>query len=159
MSEINNAVMAICMIAAAAGLFSMLVPSGKFKSQLSFIISCIIAVCFVGVITNAVPSLDYTFSSRDYPIVDFDESLTESAGRVSANAVRDKVKQFLSKKGYFADEIYVITHIGEDRCISIIEIELVFDKSVSDTDIANAVNLLQSEVGNSITVKYSVSRV
>lgn len=54
--------------------------------------------------------------------------------------------------------MYITAHIDGAFCISISEVELVFDDNTDDGYIADAVSLVQSAVGNDIKVRYAKER-
>ncbi|MGN0697245.1 MAG: hypothetical protein ACI4JV_00665 [Ruminiclostridium sp.] len=155
MTEIKQAALGICILAVAAGLLRMLIPTEKYKSQITFVIACIFAICLVNAVTDIIPSINFETEVVDVPQVDFSDKLSEQARVTAAKAVRKKVEQLLKDKNFNFIKVYVVAHIDGAFCISITEVELVFDSETDDDYIADAVSLVQAAVGNEITVRYS----
>ena len=91
MNEIKQAALGICVLAAAAGLFRMLIPSEKYKMQITFAIACIFSVCLINSVTDIIPALSIETQIADIPQVDFSDKLSEQARVTAARAVRQKV--------------------------------------------------------------------
>ena len=72
---------------------------------------------------------------------------------------KEKIEQALYDNGVFDyDKVYVIAHIDGAFCISITEVELVFNADADEAYISDAVALVQAASGDEITVRYSKSR-
>ena len=155
MTEIKQAALGICILAVAAGLLRMLIPTEKYRSQITFVIACIFSICLVNAVTDIIPSINFETGVVDVPQVDFSDKLSEQARVTAAKAVREKVEQLLTDKNFDFSKVYVVAHIDGAFCISITEVELVFDTDTDDDYIADAVSLVQAAVGNDITVRYS----
>ena len=54
--------------------------------------------------------------------------------------------------------MYITAHIDGAFCISISEVELVFDDGTDDSYIADAASLVQAAVGDDIKVRYTKER-
>ncbi|MCH5323638.1 MAG: hypothetical protein J1E39_00350 [Eubacterium sp.] len=145
----------VCMTAIVSGLFKMLVPEGKFKSQISFLISCLFAVCVLKAVSGGLDIGSFEFSFEDADIVDFDDKLSENAEKAAAYAVRDKVNELLAENKTPCSQIYIVAHIDGSFGISINEIELVFEKNTSEPYIQSALDAVREEVGDEIIVRYS----
>ena len=150
MNEIKQAALGICVLAAAAGLFRMLIPCEKYKMQITFAIACIFSVCLINSVTDIIPA--------DIPQVDFSDKLSEQARLTAARAVRRKVEELLNSHGFIYRKVYITAHIDGAFCISISEVELVFDDGTDDSYIADAASLVQAAVGDDIKVRYTKER-
>lgn len=155
MTEIKQAALGICILAIATGLLRMLIPGEKYKTQITFVIACIFSVCLINAVTDIVPSLSFDTEITDVPEVDFSDKLSEQARVTAARAVRENVEQLLSDHNFKFSKVYITAHIDGAFCISITEVELVFDGNTDDEYIADAVSLVQTAVGNDITVRYT----
>ncbi len=151
----KETVLTVCMTAITCGLFKMLVPDGKYKKQLNFLIACLFSVCVLKALSGGanIGNFDFSFESAD--VVDFSDKLSENAENAAAYAVRDKVNDLLEQNGTPCSQIYIVAHINGSFGISISEIELVFEKGTSDAYIQNATDAVREKVGDEITVKYS----
>ena len=158
MNEIKQAALGICVLAAAAGLLRMLIPCEKYKLQITFAIACIFSVCLINSITDVIPALNIETKIADIPQVDFSDKLSEQARVTAARAVREKVEELLTSHGLVYRKVYITAHIDGAFCISISEVELVFDDNTDDGYIADAVSLVQSAVGNDIKGRYAKER-
>lgn len=157
MTDFKQAVITICMAAIVTGLFKMLVPDNKFKPQLSFLVSCLFSICVVTAVSNTNITFDNAILQSS-EVVDFSDKLSENARITAAKAVREKTEQLLADNGINCSKIYVVAHISGAFCISISEIELVFGKDTSMNTVERAVELVKSEVGEEITVRYSQTK-
>ena len=157
MTDFKQAVLTICMTAIVTGLFKMLIPDNKFKPQLSFLVACLFSICVVTAVSNANISFDNA-AMQSSSVVDFSDKLSENARVAAAKGVREKTEQLLSDNGINCSKIYVIAHISGAFCISISEIELVFDKDTPMSTVESAVELVKSEVGEEITVRYNQTK-
>lgn len=158
MNEIKQAALGICVLAAAAGLLRMLIPCEKYKLQITFAIACIFSVCLINSVTDVIPALNIETKIADIPQVDFSDKLSEQARVTAARAVREKVEELLTSHGFVYRKVYITAHIDGAFCISISEVELVFDDNTDDGYIADDVSLVQSAVGNDIKVRYAKER-
>lgn len=158
MTEIKQAALGICILAVAAGLLRMLIPTEKYKTQITFVIACIFSICLVNAVTDIIPSVNFETEIADVPQIDFGDKLSEQARVTAAKAVREKVEQLLTDNSFNFSKVYVVAHIDGAFCISINEVELVFDSETDDSYIADAVSLVQTAVGDEITVRYSKER-
>lgn len=158
MSEIKQAALGICVLAAAAGLFRMLIPCEKYKMQITFAIACIFSVCLINSVTDIIPALSIETQIGDIPQVDFSDKLSEQARITAARAVRQKVEELLTSHGFIYRKAYITAHIDGAFCISISEVELVFDDGTDDSYIADAASLVQAAVGDDIKVRYTKER-
>ena len=158
MNEIKQAALGICVLAAAAGLFRMLIPCEKYKMQITFAIACIFSVCLINSVTDLIPALSIETQIADIPQVDFSDKLSEQARITAARAVRQKVEELLTSHGFIYRKVYITAHIDGAFCISISEVELVFDDGTDDSYIADAASLVQAAVGDDIKVRYTKER-
>lgn len=152
MTDVKQAVLSICLVAVATGLFRMLVPDNKFKTQLSFLISCIFALCIINSVKGVQPDTE-VFVSQSTEVIDFSDKLSENARIAAARSVRLKVENLLSENQINFEKVYTVAHIDGAFCISISEIELVFKKNQSADEIDKAIRTVQKEVGSDIIVK------
>ena len=152
MTEIKQAALCICILGAATGLLRMLIPSEKYKTRITFLIACIFSLCLINAVKGIIPSVSIDTQAINVPQVDFSEKLSEQARVTAARAVREKIERLLY------DKVYVIAHIDGAFCISITEVELVFDADADEAYISDAVALVQAASGDEITVRYSKSR-
>ena len=153
MTEIKQAALCICILGAATGLLRMLIPSEKYKTRITFLIACIFSLCLINAVKGIIPSVSIDTQAINVPQVDFSEKLSEQA-----RAVREKIEQLLCNNGFDYDKVYVIAHIDGAFCISITEVELVFNADADEAYISDAVALVQAASGDEITVRYSKSR-
>ena len=150
MTEIKQAALCICILGAAAGLLRMLIPSEKYKTRITFLIACIFSLCLINAVKGIIPSVSIDTQAFNVPQVDFSEKLSEQ--------VREKIERLLCDNGFDYDKVYVIAHIDGAFCISITEVELVFDADADEAYISDAVALVKAASGDEITVRYSKSR-
>ena len=155
MTEIKQAALCICILGAATGLLRMLIPSEKYKTRITFLIACIFSLCLINAVKGIIPSVSIDTQAINVPQVDFSEKLSEQA-RVTA--AREKIERLLCDNGFDYDKVYVIAHIDGAFCISITEVELVFNADADEAYISDAVALVQAASGDEITVRYSKSR-
>lgn len=155
MTDIKQAVLSICLVAVAAGLFKMLIPDNKFKTHISFLISCIFAVCVISAVSN-VQLEEMSFAVQSANVIDFSEKLSENAADTAAAAVKAQVEKLLLSENLSCDKVNVTAHIDDEMCISISEIELVFSSGRSESYADRAAAVVQKEVGDSIEVKAEV---
>ena len=87
MNEIKQAALGICVLAAAAGLFRMLIPCEKYKMQITFAIACIFSVCLINSVTDIIPALSIETRIADIPQVDFSDKLSGASFMVIASPV------------------------------------------------------------------------
>ena len=158
MTEIKQAALCICILGAATGLLRMLIPSEKYKTRITFLIACIFSICLINAVKGIIPSVSIDTQAINVPQVDFSEKLSEQARVTAARAVREKIEQLLCDNGFDYDKVYVIAHIDGAFCISISEVELVFDDGTDDSYIADAASLVQAAVGDDIKVRYTKER-
>lgn len=158
MTEIKQAALCICILGAATGLLRMLIPSEKYKTRITFLIACIFSLCLINAVKGIIPSVSIDTQAINVPQVDFSEKLSEQARVTAARAVREKIEQLLCNNGFDYDKVYVIAHIDGAFCISITEVELVFNADADEAYISDAVALVQAASGDEITVRYSKSR-
>ena len=158
MTEIKQAALCICILGAATGLLRMLIPSEKYKTRITFLIACIFSICLINAVKDIIPSFSIDTQAINVPQVDFSEKLSEQARVTAARAVREKIERLLCDNGFDYDKVYVIAHIDGSFCISITEVELVFDSDADEAYISDAVALVQAASGDEITVRYSKSR-
>ena len=158
MTEIKQAALCICILGAATGLLRMLIPSAKYKTRITFLIACIFSLCLINAVKGIIPSVSIDTQAINVPQVDFSEKLSEQARVTAARAVREKIEQLLCNNGFDYDKVYVIAHIDGAFCISITEVELVFNADADEAYISDAVALVQAASGDEITVRYSKSR-
>ena len=119
MNVIKQAALGICVLAAAAGLFRMLIPCEKYKMQITFAIACIFSVCLINSVTDIIPALSIETRIADIPQVDFSDKLSEQARLTAARAVRRKVEELLNSHGFIYRKVYITAHIDCAFCISI----------------------------------------
>ena len=156
MESIKNILLGICLLAIAIGILKILIPDNKFKTQISFLISCIFAISLLSGFDNISIFTSFQFEELEtVEIVDFNDKLSEVAKKEAAKAVRLKTEQLLSDNGFTYEKIYVLAHINGAFCISINEIEIVFSISETEKRVKQAVELVSREVGNDIVVRYS----
>ena len=157
MTEIKQAALCICILGAATGLLRMLIPSEKYKTRITFLIACIFSLCLINAVKGIIPSVSIDTQAINVQ-VDFSEKLSEQARVTAARAVREKIEQLLCDNGFDYDKVYVIAHIDGAFCISITEVELVFNADADEAYICDAVALVKAASGDEITVRYSKSR-
>ena len=145
MTEIKQAALCICILGAATGLLRMLIPSEKYKTRITFLIACIFSLCLINAVKGIIPSVSIDTQAINVPQVDFSEKLSEQARVTAARAVREKIERLLCD-------------IDGAFCISITEVELVFNADADEAYISDAVALVQAASGDEITVRYSKSR-
>ena len=143
MTEIKEAALGICLLAVAVGLFRMLIPDGKYKTQITFLTACIFSVCVLSTVTKLVPVIDTEIAVSTVPAVDFSDKLSEQA--------------LLANNGYSCSKIYITANIDGAFCISITEVELLFPKDTPDEYMERAAALVESRTGD-ITVRYAKER-
>ena len=157
MTEIKEAALGICLLAVAVGLFRMLIPDGKYKTQITFLTACIFSVCVLSTMTKLVPVIDTEIAVSTVPAVDFSDKLSEQARITAARGVREKLKELLANNGYSCSKIYITANIDGAFCISITEVELLFPKDTPDEYMERAAALVESRTGD-ITVRYAKER-
>lgn len=156
MDSVKSVLFNICLLAVTTGIIKMLVPDNKFKSQISFLISCIFAINFLCGIDDISILSDFSFDNLEVvEVVDFSDRLSEEAKKEAAKAVRLRTEKLLSDNGYAYEKIYVIAHINGAFSISISEIEIAFSIAESKERAQKAAELVSREVGSDITVRYS----
>lgn len=133
-------------------------PVRKYKTRITFLIACIFSLCLINAVKGIIPSVSIDTQAINVPQVDFSEKLSEQARVTAARAVREKIERLLCDNGFDYDKVYVIAHIDGAFCISITEVELVFDADADEAYISDAVALVQAASGEEITVRYSKSR-
>lgn len=158
MTEIKQAALGICILAVAIGMLRMLIPSEKYKIQITFIIACIFSIFIINAVTDIIPAVNFETEAVDIPQIDFSDKLSEQARATAAKAVREKVEQLLTDNNFKFRKVYIIAHIDGAFCISITEVELVFDAQTDDDYITDAVSLVQTAVGDDIKVRYTKER-
>ncbi len=157
MTEIKTALLSICMISIVTGILKMLLPDGKFKSQISFLISCVFAIIVFSIADKGIDISGFDLSDIEaMEIVDYSESYIDATYAEVAKSVREKLENHLDENGIAYRKINVNVHIDNDFCISINELELVFDDGTIHTVINEAIALVQQEVGNNTVVRYSL---
>ena len=157
MTEIKDAALGICLLTVAIGLFRMLIPEGKYKTQITFLTACVFSICVLTTVTKFAPVIDTELTVSEMPVVDFSDKLSEQARITAARGVREEVKKLLENNGYTCSKIYITANIDGAFCISITEVELLFAKGTSDEYMENATALVQRRVGD-ITVRYAKER-
>lgn len=133
-------------------------PVRKYKTRITFLIACIFSLCLINAVKGIIPSVSIDTQAINVPQVDFSEKLSEQARVTAARAVREKIERLLCDNGFDYDKVYVIANIDGAFCISITEVELVFDADADEAYISDAVALVQAASGEEITVRYSKSR-
>lgn len=157
MTEIKEAALGICLVAVAVGLFRMLIPDGKYKTQITFLTACIFSVCVLGTVSEFVHVIDTDITVSSVSAVDFSEKLSEQARITAARGVREKIKELLQSNGYYCSKIYITANIDGAFCISITEVELLFPKDTPEEYMESAAELARSRAGD-VTVIYAKER-
>lgn len=156
MDSVKSVLLGVCLLAIATGILKMLIPENRFKTQISFLISCIFAISLLSGFDDMTFFTSFDFKDlQTSEIIDFSDKLSEEARKEAAKAVRLKTEQLLSDNDYKYEKVYVIAHINGAFCISISEIEIVFSTAESEKNVHDATELVSREVGSDILVRYS----
>lgn len=160
MDGVKSVLLCICLLTVATGILKILIPETKFKTQISFLVSCIFAISLISSFdeVSVFTSFDFT-NLQKTEVIDFSEKLSEQVRVESAKAVRLKVEELLKNNDFSFQKVYVIAHINGAFCISITEIEILFSDTETEDRVKKAIELVSREVGSDIIVKYSYLKI
>ncbi len=160
MDGVKSVLLGICLLTVATGILKILIPETKFKTQISFLVSCIFAISLISSFdeVSVFTSFDFT-NLQKTEVIDFSEKLSEQVRVESAKAVRLKVEELLKNNDFSFQKVYVIAHINGAFCISITEIEILFSDTETEDRVKKAIELVSREVGSDIIVKYGYLKI
>lgn len=160
MDGVKSVLLGICLLTVATGILKILIPETKFKTQISFLVSCIFAISIISSFdeVSVFTSFDFT-NLQKTEVIDFSEKLSEQVRVESAKAVRLKVEELLKNNNFSFQKVYVIAHINGAFCISITEIEILFSDTETEDRVKKAIELVSREVGSDIIVKYGYLKI
>ncbi|MBE6879567.1 MAG: hypothetical protein E7490_01855 [Ruminococcaceae bacterium] len=160
MDDVKSVLLGICLLTVATGILKILIPETKFKTQISFLVSCIFAISLISSFdeVSVFTSFDFT-NLQKTEVIDFSEKLSEQVRVESAKAVRLKVEELLKNNDFSFQKVYVFAHINGAFCISITEIEILFSDTETEDRVKKAIELVSREVGSDIIVKYGYLKI
>lgn len=122
----NEIIYTVCAAAITASLFTALVPSERYASQIKLIIACY-AAAVIASCAGRLGAGDFfsDFSEIDTSYADYSSALKEMTAKETASALRERIKKELSASDITAEKIYIGVNISDSGSISINEIRLV----------------------------------
>ncbi len=151
MTDIKQTVLLICTIAVAVGILRMIIPEGKTKTQLSFIISLVFTIAILSSV-RAIDLSDIKLETENIAIPDMSGRLYAITEATAVKAGEDEIENYLHSLSIYPDEIKLKVNIDENYSISISDIELVFSKETKAETVQRAENEIRKRAGDEVIV-------